>query len=222
MADKEILVVDNNKDMCWLVSNLLKAEGYSVDAAGGGMEALEKIRQSAPEVVLLDLRMPKMDGWETLENIKKFGEPISVIIMTAYGDVKSAVRAMKMGAYDFLTKPFNNDEVILTVKRAVDNISLRKEMQVLKKKLEGAQLLENIMGTSPESKKIIHKLDQVAPTNMSVIIQGETGTGKELIARTIHKRSPRSENTFIAVDCGAIPDSLMESEFFGYENGSLT
>jgi DNA-binding NtrC family response regulator len=222
MGEARILVVDDNKDMRWLVSNLLKAENYSVDAADGGMAALEKIRQCAPEVVLLDLRMPKMAGWETLEQIKKFGEPISVIIMTAYGDVKSAVRAMKMGAYDFLTKPFNNDEVILTVKRAVEHASLRKEMQALKKKLRGEQLLENIMGTSPEIKKIIHKLHQVAPTNMSVVIQGETGTGKELIARTIHDRSPRSESAFIAVDCGAIPETLIESEFFGYEKGAFT
>ncbi len=222
MSKINILVVDDNKDMCWLVSNLLKEEGYSVDGADSGKAALEKIRQSAPDVVLLDLRMPKMNGWETLENIKNFGAPISVIIMTSYGDVKSAVRAMKMGAYDFLKKPFNNDEMILTVKRTADNISLRKEMQALKQKLEGEQRLENIMGTSPETKKVIHKLDQVAPTSMSVIIQGETGTGKELIARTIHKRSPRNENNFIAVDCGAIPETLMESEFFGYEKGAFT
>lgn len=214
-----ILIVDNNKDMCWLVSKLLKEEGYSVDVADSGVTALEKIRRNVPDAVLLDLRMPEMDGWETLENIKTLKEPISVIIMTAYGDIKSAVRAMKMGAYDFLTEPFNNDEIILTVQRAVDNISLRKEMRTLKKKLEGEQLLENIMGASTETKKVIHKLDQVAPTNMSVIIQGETGTGKELVARTIHKRSPRNGGPFIAVDCGAIPETLMESEFFGFEKG---
>ncbi len=222
MSEPRILVVDDNKDMRWLVSNLLKAENYDVDVADSGMVALEKIRQSAPEVVLLDLRMPKMAGWQTLEQIKKFGDPISVIIMTAYGDVKSAVRAMKMGAYDFLTKPFDNEEVILTVRRAVENVSLRKEMQSLKKKLKGEQLLENIMGSSPEIKRVIHKLHQIAPTSMSVVIQGETGTGKELIARTIHDRSPRSDHPFIAVDCGAIPETLMESEFFGHEKGAFT
>ncbi len=222
MNEIEVLIVDDNKDMRWMISNLLKEEGYRVEVADGGMAALDKIRRRVPEMVLLDLNMPGMDGWETLEKIKKLGEPISVIIITAYGDVKSAVRAMKMGAYDFLTKPFNNDEMILTLKRAADNISLRKEMQVLRKKLDEEQQLENIMGTSPETKKVIHKLDQVAPTNMSVLIQGETGTGKELIARTIHKRSPRSENTFITVDCGAIPETLMESEFFGYEKGAFT
>ncbi len=222
MSEIEVLIVDDNKDMRWLVSNLLKEEGYQVEAADGGMAALDKIQQHTPEIVLLDLNMPGMNGWETLEEIKKIGAPVSVIIITAYGDVKSAVRAMKMGAYDFLTKPFNNDEMILTIKRAADNISLRKEMQVLRKKLDETQQLENVMGTSPETKRVIHKLDQVAPTSMSVIIQGETGTGKELIARTIHQRSPRSENTYITVDCGAIPETLMESEFFGHEKGAFT
>lgn len=222
MDKKEILVVDNSEDMCWLVSNLLEAEGFIVDIAVSGMEALDKIRRTIPDVVVLDIRMRKMDGWEVLENIKKLGKPVSVIIMTAYGDIKSAVRAMKMGAYDFLTKPFDNDEMVLTVKRAVENIALRKEMQVLKRKLEGELSLESIMGTSPEVKKVIHKIDHVAPTDMSVIILGETGTGKELIARTIHKRSRRNEGPFIAVDCGAIPDTLMESEFFGFEKGAFT
>jgi DNA-binding NtrC family response regulator len=222
MSEARILVVDDNKDMRWLVSNLLKAEGYAVDVADSGVTALDRIRHSAPEVVLLDLRMPKMAGWQALEQIKKIGEPISVIIMTAYGDVKAAVRAMKMGAYDFLTKPFDNEEVILTVRRAVENVSLRKEMQSLKKKLKGEQLLENVMGTSQEIKRVIHKLHQVAPTSMSVVIQGETGTGKELIAHTIHERSARSERPFIAVDCGAIPETLMESEFFGHEKGAFT
>lgn len=220
-----ILIVDDNRDMQFILSNILRDEGYRVTVAGTGSKAIQVVQQDTPDLVLLDIRLPGVDGIQVLGKIKEIYKDVVVIMLTAYGDIKGAVNAMKLGAYDYITKPFNNDDLILVIKRALEMRHLTKEVRCLKKKLgekSAADIIEALGGESPEIKRVMEYVDIVSPTNVSVVLQGGSGTGKELVAHLIHKKSARCENTFLAVDCGAIPNTLIESELFGYEKGAFT
>jgi DNA-binding NtrC family response regulator len=220
----QILIVDDEKDMRRVLSNILKEDGYTVYEAGDSRQALNFLtRESPPDLFLLDLKMPgEMDGIELLSKIKTTRPEIQVIMLTAYGDIGSAVEAIKLGAYDYLTKPFENERLRLTIKRALESKKLTQEVLQLKTELKKEFDLESIMGSSPEVKKIFGRINKVSGTNFTVLIEGESGTGKEIVAHAVHRASLRGNAPFVAVDCGAIPDTLIESELFGYEKGAFT
>jgi DNA-binding NtrC family response regulator len=217
-----ILIVDDNKDMQFTLSNILKDQGYETITAGDGERAIKEVKTKAPNLVLLDIKLPGTDGMKILEEMKQLDKDLIVIMLTAYGDVKGAVEAMKLGAFDYITKPFDNEEIILIIKKALKTQYLSKEVEVLRKRLGEKTAIEEVMGESPQIKQVLNQVNIIAPTNMTVIIQGESGTGKELISQMIHQKSKRSDKPFIAVDCGAIPETLVESELFGYERGAFT
>lgn len=219
-----ILIVDDNEDLRFNLSAILEDEGYNVKAVEDGENALKEVSgKTAPDLVLLDMKLPDMDGIKVLEQIKKQNDGTIILMLTAYGDVKSAVHAMKMGALDYLTKPFDNEEIVLVIKRALENKNLSDEVKRLREELsEKKSSGEGTLGSSPSIIKIIKQVDVVAPTDMSVVIQGESGTGKEVFANLIHKKSVRKDKPLIAIDCGALPESLIESELFGFEKGAFT
>jgi len=222
---ERILVVEDNKDMQFVLRNLLEHEGHRVIVAGDGERGLKEIRKDPPHLVLLDIKLPDMDGMRVLEEIRKINGNVNIIMLTAYGDIRDAVQAMKSGAYDYITKPFDNDELILTIRKALQIRHLTFEVEQLRKQLgekSADDIVAELGGESPKIRQVIEYVNVVGPTNMSVIIHGESGTGKELIANLIHKKSKRFDKPFIAVDCGAIPDALVESELFGYERGAFT
>lgn len=218
----KVLAVDDQADMRWFLTHLLREQGFEVATAEDGEGALEQLKQEAPQVVLLDLKMPRLDGMKALEQIKGIDPEVPVIVITAYGDVPSAVQAMKLGAYDYLTKPFNNEDLLFTVKRAVERQELLSQISHFKSQISSGGTLREVMGSSQQIQQVFRAIQQVARSNFTVIIEGETGTGKEIVARAIHQQSARSKGPFIALDCGAIPETLIESELFGYEKGAFT
>lgn len=219
---KTVFVVDDNKNMQVILKNILSDEGFQTTTYGNGKIALMEIEKNIPDLVLLDIRLPEMNGIDVLKNIMKIDEDLLVIMITAYGDIKTAVTAIKLGAYDYITKPFINEDLILTVKKALETQELRGEVECLRKKLKEKTEIIKTIGESPEILKVLKQVELVAPTDISVIIQGESGTGKEVIANLIHRKSNRKDKPFVPIDCGAIPDTLVESELFGYEKGAFT
>lgn len=217
-----VLIVEDNKDMQFILSNILKDEGYKVSIAEDGKRALKEIERCNYNLVLLDIRLPGMDGMQILDKMKEIDKDLSIIMLTAYGDVKGAVKAVKLGAFDYITKPFDNEELILVIKKALNTQYLSKEVKILRKQLGERIDSEHFMGESAQIKRVLNQVNLVLPTDMTVILQGESGTGKELIAQMIHQRSSRKDKSFVAIDCGAIPETLVESEFFGYEKGAFT
>ena len=218
-----ILIVDDERDMRWILSNILRTENYEISEAESGEQALNVIKKNTPELVLLDKMIPgKMDGIEVLKQVKNHDPSISVIMLTAIGDSKSIVKAVKMGAFDYIIKPFDDEELLITVSRALEQRSLSLEVKELRERLENRESLESVMGSSETIRHIHKQIEKVAETDFTVLLQGESGTGKEVVARAIHQLSPRRDRPFIAVDCGAIPDTLVESELFGYEKGAFT
>lgn len=218
----KILIVDDEKMIRIVLSKVLSKAGYEIFEAENGKEALEKYEQYKPDLVLLDFQLPGMNGLEVLEELKEDNESLIVIMLTAYGNIKNAVHAMKLGAYDYLAKPFDNEEIVLVIQKAFQTMNLGKEVKFLKEKLNEKNIFKTIIGESPEMKKVLEQVRLVAKTDVTVLIEGETGTGKELVAKLIHQDSLRKNNPFIAVDCGAIPDTLFESELFGFEKGAFT
>ncbi len=216
---EKILIVDDEKHMRKILSKILSEEGYKVSQAENGNRAIREIEQYKPDLVLLDYKLPDMNGDKVLEKIKKIDETLIVIMLTAFGDIKKAVTTMKLGAYDYLTKPFNNDEIILVINKALQTLRLKREVKTLKQELHKKH---EMIGESKQIKQILEQIELVAPNDITVFLEGETGTGKELVARLIHDKSPRSKKPFIAVDCGAIPETLFESEMFGHEKGAFT
>ncbi len=216
-----ILIVDDDNDFRLLLSEILEKEGYKTISAGNGTDALKYTKKYSPELVLLDIKMPKMDGIEILERIKDFNPDISVIMITAFVNIRDAVKTMKLGAYDYITKPItSNEELIHTIDKALKTKKLSNEVDSLRRRI--AEERDSLKGDSPLMKKVFKQISCIAKTNMTVVVQGESGTGKELVARQIHHQSDRCSAPFIALDCGAIPDSLFESELFGYEKGAFT
>ena len=218
-----ILIVDDEKNLCRILSKVLQEAGYEVSTAQSAPKALDLLSQEAIDAVIADIRMPEMDGIELLERIKKIDSDMEVIMMTAYPSIDSVVGAMKAGAYDYISKPFeNNEEVLLTLERAVERRMLLQRNRFLSEQLEVRYGLDNLIGKSPPMQKIFEIIKKVSPTLSSVLILGESGTGKEVVARTIHQLSDRKKNNFVAINCGALPRELLESELFGHERGAFT
>jgi DNA-binding NtrC family response regulator len=217
-----ILVVDDEKAMRESLNDWLKEDGYQVGLAESGNKAVDMARKDPWEVILLDLKMPGMDGLETLKKLKEVRPDAEILMMTAYATVDTAVQAMKEGAFDYLVKPFDPDEVEMLIQKIVAHKDLVLENILLRKKLEETYQFDEIIGKSDVMQEVFDLITRVAPTDSTVLITGESGTGKELIARAIHGNSNRCYMPFIAVSCGALPDSLLESELFGYEKGAFT
>jgi DNA-binding NtrC family response regulator len=222
MTKERILVVDDSEGTRNLCSKILEKEGYITDTAADGAEALEKVKAEPYDLILTDLMMPNMDGLELLEKVQKEHPGLPVIIITAYASVSTAVEAIKKGAYDYVPKPFNPGELQITVHKALDEKNLRRENIELKKELKDKYHYDNIVGTGGAMQKIYRLIAKAAESNSNVVIYGASGTGKELIARAIHFNSARAHEKFVPVSCGAIPETLLESELFGYVRGAFT
>src|SRR6266511_1645779 len=223
MATKTaVLVVDDDLTACRLIQEVLVKEGYQVEIAECGKEALERAGTTLYDVVLSDVRMPNLDGVEVLRALKHLSPETAVIMVTAFGSIETAIETIKEGAYDYISKPFKLDEVKLTVKRALDHRRLLRENLRLRQELKAQHRLENIVGRSASMLEVYKIVARVASGSSTVLIQGESGTGKELIARAIHYNSPRADHPFVVVDCGALAESLLESELFGHMKGAFT
>jgi two-component system response regulator AtoC len=205
-----------------MLSVILKKEGYDVEAVSNGEEALQKVTLSPYDQVLCDIRMPKMDGLDFLNEAKKAGVDATIIMMSAYGTVDIAIEAIKLGAYDYISKPFKPDEVILTLKKAEERERLRRENELLRKEVKKEYSFENIISKNKQMQKIFEVITKVAQYKSTILITGESGTGKELVARALHYNTDRAQNPFVAVNCGAIPENLLESELFGHAKGAFT
>jgi two-component system response regulator PilR (NtrC family) len=217
-----ILIVDDEEVVRDVLSTLLTGESYSVDFAQTGNQALEKVRERDYSVVLLDLMMPDIDGFQVLEEFKKMENNPVTLVLTAFASIEKAVRATKLGAFDFITKPFKNDEIVLAVKNAAEHHRLLEENIRLKISLQQRYNFKNIIGKSGLMQQIFDLITQVAPRRSTILIQGESGTGKELVAKAIHAASGRAEAPFVAINCGNIPSELLESEIFGHVRGAYT
>ena len=219
-----LLVVDDDEASCRLIKASFTAEGLGVSMAHDGPAGVEKAVRDRPDVVLLDVRLPGLDGLEVLEQLKAKLPSLPVVMLTASRDVKTAVRATQLGAFDYLTKPFDADELVLVVGRALETHALRLEVDELRQRV-GRDESGNLalqMGPSDQIKDVVEQVRTVAASNFTVLVLGETGTGKELVAQAIHRQSERRRNPFVALDCGAIPEQLLESELFGHERGAFT
>ena len=222
MIPKRVLIVDDEENFRHMLSVILKKEGYDVEAASNGEEALQKVTLSPYDQVLCDIRMPKMDGLDFLNEAKKAGVDATIIMMSAYGTVDIAIEAIKLGAYDYISKPFKPDEVILTLKKAEERERLRRENELLRKEVKKEYSFENIISKNKQMQKIFEVITKVAQYKSTILITGESGTGKELVARALHYNTDRAQNPFVAVNCGAIPENLLESELFGHAKGAFT
>jgi DNA-binding NtrC family response regulator len=217
-----ILVIEDKESMLAMLRQTLEAEGYNVVPAKDGVEGIKKLADERIALVLTDLKLPRKDGFEILKAVKADNPLLPVIVMTAYGTIENAVRAVKEGAYDFLTKPFDTDHLLVLMKRALDTYRVATENLLLKSEFADRIGLPKIIGKSRQLQEISAAVQKVAPTNATVLINGESGTGKELFARAIHYLSTRKEGPFVAINSAAIPRELLESELFGYERGAFT
>jgi len=222
MIPKRILIVDDEESFRNVLHVILKKEGYDVEAAVNGEEGLNKVFNAAFDQVLCDIRMPQMGGLEFLQEALRAGLDVPITMMSAYGTVDTAIEAMKQGAYDYISKPFKPDEILLTLKKAEERERLRKENEVLRKEVKKEYSFENIVSKNERMIKLFEIIRKVAPYKSTILITGESGTGKELVARAVHYNSDRSKKLFIPVNCGAIPENLLESELFGHVKGAFT
>jgi two-component system NtrC family response regulator/two-component system response regulator HydG len=217
-----VVVIDDEINAAAALETLLKEDGYEVARAHDARTGLQLLEQGEPDIVLTDLRMPGMDGLELLAKIKEIRPETMVILMTAYGTVKTAVKAMKLGAEDYLSKPIDVDELEVVLQKTLERKGLLEEARTLRKRLEHKYRFDNLVGESPEMLSVFKTVRQVAPSSASVLLLGESGTGKELFAQALHQNSPRRSKPFIKVACAALPETLLESELFGHEKGSFT
>ena len=222
MSSKGILIIDDEENMLHMLKTLLSKEGYEVVTATNGTEGLERIETDSFDTILCDIRMPEMDGLSFLKAAKEKNLDSTIIMMSAYGTIDLAVEAMKHGAYDYVSKPFKPDEIILTLKKAEERERLRKENILLKKEIKKEFGFENIITKNDKMFQIFETIHKISDYDSSVLIIGESGTGKELVAKAIHYNSKRNGKPFIAINCGAIPENLLESELFGYVKGAFT
>lgn len=216
---KSIIIIDDEKEICESIKMILEYESYQVNAFTSAREGLQKISDLPYSAMLLDIQMPEMSGFDVLQKVKQSNPNISVIIISAHGSVENAIKATRLGAFDFIEKPIDRDKLLISVRNAVEQSNLLTENTEIKKSLEGEG---EIIGESKAIKNILELIQKVAPLDTRVLITGENGSGKELVARAIHKNSPRKDKPFIEVNCAAIPNELIESELFGHEKGSFT
>jgi two-component system, NtrC family, response regulator AtoC len=219
---RRVLVVDDEENIRLVLKTLLKRHGYDVEVADNGESALSLVDSFGPDVILTDVRMPKMDGLDMLATLKAKQNPATVIVMSAYGSVDLALEAMKAGAYDYVGKPFKPDEIVLALRKAEERESLRRENRALKEQIQKESQFESILAKSPQMTEIFRTISKIADFKTTVLIQGESGVGKELVARAIHSRSSRKNHPFVPINCGAIPENLLESELFGHKKGAFT
>ena len=220
--ENTILVVDDDQAHRTMVRTLLSGWGYKIVEADDGQVSIEKVHEQAFDMILMDIRMLKVSGLEALDGIKTYNPAIPIIIMTAYSSVETAVEALKKGAYDYLTKPLDFDELRLAMERAMDHSQLKEENRLLRETLGSNFDRQNIIGRSTAMGKLLETVAQVAPSEATVLITGDSGTGKELIAGAIHFNSPRKDGAFVKMNCAAITETLLESELFGHEKGAFT
>lgn len=221
MSEK-ILVVDDERKIRTILTRILSDEGYAVHDVESGEEALSVVDSFDPALILMDQNMPGLNGIETMVRIRENNPRKTVIILTAYGSIPLAVEAMKKGAYDYISKPFDNDELLLVIHRALEHTRLTEEVSKLRKQLEDQYSFQNIVGVCPKIQRMFEQMRRVCDTNATVLIEGESGTGKELVAKALHYQSRRKDKPLVCVNCGAIPENLLESEFFGHEKGAFT
>lgn len=219
---RRVLIADDEKNMRWVLRQALEAEGYEVAEAADGKEALSAVGEQEPDIVVLDHKMPAPDGMEVLRRIRAKGHRFPVIMLTAHGNVQTAVEAMKAGANEYLTKPFDLDELKLAIEKALKMSELAAEVDRLREELEQDWDVEGIVAADPTMLGVLDTVKRVAPTGATVMIYGESGTGKELVARAVHRLSERAAKPFVSVSAGALPETLLESELFGYEKGAFT
>ncbi|KPJ61928.1 MAG: histidine kinase [Deltaproteobacteria bacterium DG_8] len=222
MSTNRVLIIDDEENMLHMLKTILSKEGYEIATATNGIEGLEKIEADSFNTILCDLRMPEMDGLSFLKAIKEKNIHSIIIMMSAYGTIDLAIEAMKLGAYDYISKPFKPDEIILTLKKADERELLRKENILLKKEIKKEFGFENIITKNDKMLQLFETIRKISDYDTAVLITGESGTGKELVAKAIHYNGKRSSKAFIAINCGAIPENLLESELFGYVKGAFT
>ncbi|MBX3130223.1 MAG: sigma-54-dependent Fis family transcriptional regulator [Polyangiaceae bacterium] len=219
---RRVLVVDDEENLRLVLRTLLKRNGYEVETAGSGEEALGLVDSFGPDVVLTDVRMPRMGGLDLLATLKAKGNDATVIVMSAYGNTDQAIEALKAGAYDYVQKPFKPDEIVLALRKAEERERLRRENRALRDEIRKENKFEEILAKSASMQAIFRTITKIADYKTTVLISGESGVGKELVARAIHQRSSRCGGPFVPVNCGAIPENLLESELFGHKKGAFT
>ena len=217
-----ILVVDDEESMREFLCILLQRDGYLVEAVGDGQQAIMRLKEQAYDLIISDIKMPRLDGFGVLDYVKERCPCTAMIMITAFSTTEQAVDAMKKGAYDYITKPFKNEEIRLVVENALERMDLRRENLQLKKELGQRFSFANIIGKSKVMQDVYNLIEKVAASKVNVLVTGESGTGKELVARAIHYNSDRRDKAFVAINCGAIPENLLESELFGHEKGAFT
>ena len=222
MNCKQILVIDDEENMRHFLKSLLAKEGYEVSLAADGLEGLQLLEEQIFDIILCDIRMPRMDGLEFLKNLQGKNSAATIITMSAYGTIDLAIETMQLGAYDYISKPFKPPEIILTLKKAEERERLRRENMLLRQEVEKKYNFHNIIGKSPQIVSLCEMIKKIAQHKTPVLITGESGTGKELVAKAIHYNSPRSSRIILAINCSAIPETLLESELFGYKKGAFT
>ena len=221
-GDAQILIVDDEERMRNLLQKVLAKQGFSVQTSPNGIDALEKVDKNTFDVIIADIRMPEMNGINLLRAVKKSRPGIYVIIMTAFGSIDSAVEAMKKGAYHYITKPFKMSEISITLRKALEEKRLREEVASLRREVSGKYRFDNLIGKSKVMQKIFDLIRRVSNSKSTILIYGKSGTGKELVAKALHYNSPRKNNTFMTINCSAIPETLLEDELFGHEKGAFT
>jgi DNA-binding NtrC family response regulator len=221
MSDS-LLIIDDDDSNCRLIKAIFRAEGMDVVAANDGQSGIDLALTDPPDILLLDIKMPGLDGLDVLARLKKELPAVPVVMLTGHQDVRTAVRATQLGAFDYLTKPFVNDEVVAVVRRALQTRALQLEVEDLRRQLGAGGGLASLMGPSSQVRDLVEQVRTVAGTGFTVLVVGETGSGKELVAQAIHRESDRRAKPFVAIDCGAIPEQLLESELFGHEKGAFT
>jgi two-component system response regulator AtoC len=219
---RRVLVVDDEENIRLVLRTLLKKHGFEVEVAEGGEAALVSLDSFDPDVILTDVRMPRMGGMDLLAALRAKQHPATVIVMSAYGNVDLAIEAMKAGAYDYVSKPFKPDEIVLALRKAEERETLRRENRALKEQIQRENQFESILAKSKEMQEIFRTISKIADFKTTVLVTGESGTGTELVARAVHARSGRKGKPFVAVNCGAIPENLLESELFGHRKGAFT